>query len=158
MLRLRAGPQDLPVSWPLTALFLFIYFGMGIATREHLGEANAFPRMLVYVLANVLALGLLLKFRSHLERMSQTLLALFGAGIVIGMVFFVLQLMNDPAQPTQPFMALLFFGVLGWSVAVDANIYRHALDMNMSGGVLVVVALFALSYILEYLLFFQPQP
>jgi len=53
----------------------------------------------------------------------------------------------DPDRP-QPGVALAYLGLFVWSLAVDGHIYRHALSIKMSLGVLVAVLIFAANFIL----------
>jgi hypothetical protein len=48
----------------------------------------------------------------------------------------------------QPDIAVLYLGLFGWSLAVDAHIYRHALSIKMGIGVLLAVLIFAANLIL----------
>ena len=42
----------------------------------------------------------------------------------------------------------MWFGIFIWSLAVDANIFRHSLSVTLPQGVLVAVMLLAASYLL----------
>ena len=53
----------------------------------------------------------------------------------------------DPAK-SQPDLAILYLGLFGWSLAVDAHIYRHALSIKMGNGVLLAVLIFAANFML----------
>jgi hypothetical protein len=50
-------------------------------------------------------------------------------------------------------MATLWLGLFVWSLVVDAHIYRSALSITMSLGMLLAVALFALNFIVIDALF-----
>jgi hypothetical protein len=52
-----------------------------------------------------------------------------------------------PAK-SQPDLAILYLGLFGWSLAVDAHIYRHALSIKMGNGVLLAVLIFAANFML----------
>ena len=48
-------------------------------------------------------------------------------------------------------LALFWFAIFGWSLAIDAHILRHALSVSMSTGVLIAVVLLAATYmVLEF--------
>jgi hypothetical protein len=53
----------------------------------------------------------------------------------------------------QPELALAWFAVFIWSLAVDAHIYRHALSIRLPVAMLITVMLLAVSYSLIDLLF-----
>ena len=155
-MRLRAGPQDLPFSWPLTIIAVLIYLGAGVIASETLGENDSLPRSLVYLGVHVLALVIMLRLRAVPERLPQTLLAQAGTGTIMGLVIFGVRMQADPSGASQPFMALIFLAVIIWSVAIDAHIYSHALKVVFSTGILIVVGLFGLTYIIDWLLFVKP--
>ena len=149
LLRLRAGPQDLPASWPLTAVMIAIYLGEGVLTSQQFDQADGASRV-------VLALAVILRFRGLPERFQQSLLGFVGTGVLLGLLYFLVQLQNDPGVAVQPFWALVVIGLFFWNIAVDANIYRHALSVTFSTGILITVGVFAVTYIVDYAMFFQP--
>ncbi len=151
LLRLKAGPQDLPASWPLTGLVLAIYFAEGILTSQSLGEENGAARVILSGVMQIAAVVILLNIFDFTARLQQTLLALAGTGVILGLLFFALLTQVDGT--TKPFMALVLLGLIGWSVAVDANIYRHSLSVKFSTGILITVLLFAVTYMLDYFIF-----
>lgn len=146
MLRLKAGPQDLPSSWALTVLVIVAFVGESVLTAQALGDDTAAGRSILAIGIQVVAVFALLRFRGHSERVAQTLLALAAAGIVMGLLTFVL-LIQASTEVNQPLMFVVWFSIFCWSLAVDANIYRHALDTTLSMGVLVTVLLMALTYL-----------
>jgi hypothetical protein len=93
------------------------------------------------------AVTLMLVWRRHPERLQQTLLAFAATSTVISLAAFGLLLQSDP-DVNQPLLALLWFAIFGWSLAVDANIFRHALDVAMPIAVLIAVMLLALTYVI----------
>ena len=145
LLLLRAGPQDLPSSWPLTATISIVYLGQGILTSQHLGGEDSAARTIVAIVIQFSAVAALLKFRRRPQRLEQTLLAIAGTGIMLGLLAFMFLVQADP-DAQQPLLALIWFGIFGWSLAVDANIYRHALSISRAQGVLIAVLLLAATY------------
>lgn len=146
LLRLKAGPQELPSSWPLTGLVLAVFIGQAILTTQHLGDETGASRSIVAIAIQLVAVAAMLRFRGHPERLEQTLMAIAATGTVLGLLLFVFLIQADP-EVNQPFLAMVYFAIFGWSLAVDANIYRHALGISMSLGVLVAVVLLALTYV-----------
>ncbi len=147
LLRLRGGPQDLPYSWGLTVIVIAAYLAQGMYTGQQLGDADASLKSLVITALQFSAVGAMLYFRGHPERLAQTLCALAGTGLILGLLAFLFLVQADPAR-NQPFLALVWFGIFIWSLAVDANIFRHALSITLPQGVLVAVMLLAASYLL----------
>lgn len=155
LLRLRAGPQDLPASWALTIMVVAIYLGQGVLTTQQLDSTGDSARTLLSAVLQIVALAAMLGYRRFPERFQQTLLALAGTGIVIGLIAFGLLVQADPDK-NQPLLALAWFAVFGWSLLVDANIYRHALAVPLSVAMLITVLLLALTYVIGQFLFGVP--
>lgn len=152
ILRLRTGPQDLPVSWPLTLAVCAIYVGEGILTGQHVGAESGPAKSVTAAGIQFLSVAVLLNFRGVPERLPQTLLAFAGTGFIIGLLVFFFLLQADPER-NQPVLALLWIGIFGWSLAVDAHIYRHALSIAMSRGLLVAVVVLAFTYVVMEIAF-----
>lgn len=146
LLRLRGGPQDLPASWALTGMLLAAYLALGMYTGQVLGGEDAVARSLAINVLQVAAVAAMLRVRRHPERLAQTLAGLAGTGIMLGALAFVFLLQADP-EVNQPLLGLAWFAVFIWSLAVDAHIYRHALSIKFSTGVLVAVLLLAVTYV-----------
>jgi hypothetical protein len=152
MLRLRGGPQDLPASWPLMIFLVTALLVQNLVTGQQLQDDNAAAKSLVAVCLQVFVLTGLLYWRHHMERYPQTLSALAGVGLVFNTITWTLLTQSDP-ELNQPALALVWFAVFIWSLFVDANIYRHALSVKFSIGMLITVLTLAASYVLIELLF-----
>ena len=152
LLRLRGGPQNLPTSWSLTVFLLVAYLVQNLITGAQLEDEYAAAKSFVAIALQVTVLAGLLYWRRHTTRFAQTLSALVGVGIVFKAITWALLTQSDPAL-NQPMLALAWFVVI-WSLFVDAHIYRHALSVTLSTGMLVTVLTLAASYILIELLFF----
>lgn len=94
-----------------------------------------------------MVIATLLHLKKLSTRLPQTLSALAGTGLIFGFGSVLLISQAEPAS-NQPVLALVWFGVFLWSIAVDAHIYRHALSIKMNLGVLVAVLIFAANFIL----------
>ena len=152
VMRLRAGPQDLPVSWGFTVLFSLLYLGEGFISDQILEESGSAPRSLVAVSIQFLVTFILLRLRRLETRLPQTLTTLAGTGFLFGALSIILAVQAQPGV-AQPALALVWFGAFFWSLAVDAHIYRHAMSITMSRGVLVAVLIFALNFLVIEMLF-----
>jgi len=146
LLRLRAGPQDLPDSRPLTLVVIGVYVAQAVVTSGAVDENGSATRSLMAIALQFLAVAIFLAWRRRPERLQQTLLAFAATGIVISIVAFTLLLQSDPGV-NQPLLALVWFVIFGWSLAVDANIFRHALDIAMPIAMLIAVLLLAFTYV-----------
>lgn len=152
MLRLRAGPQDLPAASGLAWLLVLAYVGQALLTDRLVDEGESAPRSLVAIAFQFGAATMLVKLRGFASRLPQTISALAGTGFLLGLLALVLLAQVDPATP-QPGLALAYLGLFLWSLAVDGHIYRHALSIKMSLGVLVAVLIFAANFALLEALF-----
>jgi hypothetical protein len=147
MMRLRSGPQDVPSGWPLTAALSIAYIAQGFFADRVLGEPDGAPRSLLAIGVQFSVVAVLLNLRNFQSRLPQTLIALAGTGFIFGLLALAILSRIDPAK-SQPDLAILYLGLFGWSLAVDAHIYRHALSIKMGNGVLLAVLIFAANFML----------
>jgi len=152
LMRLRGGPQNFPTSWALTTVLVAAYLMQNLITGSQLEDSNAAAKSLLAISLQIVVLVGLLLWRRHPERFSQTLSALAAVGIVFNLITWTLLSQSDPAV-NQPTLAMIWFAVFIWSLFVDANIYRHALSVTLSIGVLISVLTLATSYMLIEMLF-----
>ena len=152
IMRFRGGPQDLPSAWGLAILMAIAYVAQGYFADYLLDDTEVVPRAMVSVTIQFLITALLLQFRRQGSRFAQTVTALAGTGLAFGAISILIVLMAEPGA-ANPGLALLWYGTFLWSLGVDAHIYRHALSITMSLGVLVAVLIFALNFIVIEKLF-----
>jgi len=138
-------------------LLVVAYVVQNLVTGQQLEDDYAAAKSLVAISMQIAVLAGLLYWRRHTERFTQTLSALAAVGIIFNTITWVLLTQSDPTQ-NQPMLALTWFAVFIWSLFVDANIYRHALSITLSLGVLITVLTLAVSYVfIEMLFIFGPQ-
>ena len=82
--------------------------------------------------------GLLLLHRQH-SRVTQTLTALAGCEVLIGLLALPLTVLFYAGGTMAELASLLSLLLLGWNVAVAAHIFRHALNVSMGMGILFAV-------------------
>lgn len=152
LLRLRAGPQDLPANHRLTGVVIAAYVVQAVVTSQALGGEHEPIRSIMAIAIQFGAVAAMLMYRRHGERLPQTLMAFAATGFVVSLLAFGLLLQSDPQQ-NQPLLPLLWFLIFGWSLAVDANIFRHALNVSMPIAMLITVMLLALTYLVLELSF-----
>jgi len=152
IMRLRAGPQDMPAGWGFAILFSLIYLSEGFFADGILNETDSAPRSLIAVSIQFLAVFALLRLRRLSARLPQTLTALAATGSLFGALSIFLAMQSQPGIP-QPGLALAWFAAFFWSLTVDAHIYRHAFSINMSLGVLTAVLIFALNFMVIQMMF-----
>lgn len=145
LLRLRGGPQYFSASWLITMVLIGGYLAQNLATGSQIDDENAAAKSILSMSMQLAALAGLLSWRGHLERLPQSLSALAAVGIVFNMITWVLLTQSNPGI-SQPTLASIWLMVFIWSLFVDANIYRHALSVSLSTGVLIAVLLLAATY------------
>ncbi len=123
------------------------YIAQGLFADRLIGEADPTPRSLIAITVQFFVIATLLHLKKLSSRLPQTLSALAGTGLVFGFLSIYLISQADPER-NQLVLALVWFGVFLWSIAVDAHIYRHALSIRMNLGVLLAVLIFAANFIL----------
>jgi len=147
MMRLRSGPQEMPAGWPLAAALVAAYVAQGFFADQSLGDPGDAPRSLLAITVQFGVITALLNFRKLSLRVPQTVGALAGTGFIFGLLALVILAQVEPDK-SQPNLAFLYLGLFAWSLAVDAHIYRHALSIKMSIGVLLAVLIFAVNFVL----------
>ena len=147
ILRLRSGPQDMPAGWNLAIVLILAYIAQGFFIDQILADGEAAPRSLLAITVQFLTIAVLLNIKKFAGRLTQTLSTLAGTGLIFGFLSILLVSQAEPEQ-NQPGLAMIWFAVFLWSLAVDAHIYRHALSITMSLGVLVAVLIFSVNFIL----------
>jgi hypothetical protein len=144
---LRKKPQDLPSSYDLLLICLFLYATINsllALTTTTPGNA-VLSGVLETFLVSVITLGIL-KLNRHPERWVQTLTALTGTGCILGILALPLfsgALLLNTGDLLQVLLVILYLILIIWSLAIMGHILRHALDTTMGVGVV-----FAIFYIL----------
>lgn len=128
------------------------YLLQNLITGTQLDDENAAAKSILAISLQIIMLAGLLYWRRRPERFLQSLSALAAVGIVFNFITQALLSQSDE-MINQPVLALIWFAVFFWSLFVDANIYRHALSLTLSIGVLISVLLVAASYSLIEILF-----
>jgi hypothetical protein len=154
---LRKAPQDLPASSALLAVTLVadMLSAVLLAHAAGISPVLGLAQSLVDV---VLMLSLLyggLSWARHPARFTQAATALLGSGALLGIFAIVpLELFPvDTQSQGSPVGALLFIGIIGWSVLVIGHIVRHAFALRLTQGVAISVAYNLLVYWLVGILF-----
>jgi hypothetical protein len=138
---LRRGPQDLPASAALLVLLIGLNFVIGSINGADLfgGFLPALGANLLDVLLTLVLLFALLQLRGHTARLQQTASAFFGLGALAGVLMLAVRL---PAEllglGTQ--IALIDLVVAIWLHLAFGNILRHALDVPLLAGVIIMLS------------------
>lgn len=143
---LRAGPQDLPASGFLAGVTVLLHWLLGVLLSLYgLPPALALVSALLGTLLLVAVVHGLLALRGLGSRFHQTLTAMAGCELLLGLFAFPLMVWyyntDDPFIPS-----ILSLGLLAWGLVVSTHILRHALNVPAVMGFVAALGYTALSY------------
>ena len=159
---LRRGPQEMPYSPRLTRDLVLAGVACDLIYVAALEVSGALPRVGFGLVMALLVPWLLLAWRQRKERYAQTLGALVGTGVLFTLMFLPLALWAQQHVPEPGVDSLsreqiaagwLVLGLLGWRMAVNGHILRHALDLPRMAGLALAMGWFLLEFNLDRLLF-----
>ncbi len=163
LMRLRAGPQDVPYSPPRLVRIALLALAVDLFAAYQLDVGPApTPRFIVAFALTFVLPWLLLTWRGRHARYVQTMLALLGTGIVFSLLFLPLASwalssglieVGTTPNPRQALFAWLILALVVWKVVVTASIWRHALDWPLPAGVGIALMLFMVEFGIDRLLF-----
>ena len=139
---LRRAPQDDDFSRPALAAALLAYVAVDLmqAVASSTGAA-AVSLTVADTALTVLFAWLVLRVAGKTARFVQTLTALAATGALLGLVGLPLVLqaasLNRSGAEGSASLAVAWLVLLGWSIAVQAHIFRHALSTGYSLGLAV---------------------
>lgn len=155
IMRLRAGPQDLPADWRW--LYVLIPLDVLVSTVAHMRPiGQTLIAMAVFLAMTGATVQLVLQLGRKPARFPQTFMAVIGIDTVITLLSLPLALAAPSAEAVQggaqvsPLMVLAFYGLLGWNVIALGHVFRHALNLSLALGTAVGLSVFLLP------LFFMP--
>ena len=155
--RLRRGPQDLPYSSVLLALMALLSIMIGTINGRELfgGVQAALGANLVDLVLSLGLLWVLLKTKDKAARWQQTATAFLGLGVLAGLIMLFVRTPADAFGVVQ-FAILIDLVVAVWLHVALGNVLRHALEIPLLAGVLIVLAytVFAFNLIAQV---FPPQ-
>ena len=135
----RAGPEDLPARSGLLQTTLLAYLMVGIAINlldtSWAMSLTVSVADLIFLLAFI---WLLFRGYQHLPRLDQTLTALAGCSVLLGiLVMPVLAVFYqyDETQPMANWLLLILMAIMLWSLMVTAHIIRRALECSAPAAV-----------------------
>jgi hypothetical protein len=148
----RLAPQDLPYSPRLAQGLVLLGVGINLLFVRMLDAGAGAAGRIALSLALLLGLPwLLLSLRRRLPRYTQTLTALAGSGVLFLLALLPLAQpiasLPPPSATSVPSTAhvvisLLSLLLLLWKLAINAHIWRHALDWPRGGAIVLTLGLF----------------
>lgn len=154
---LRKAPQDLPKSSVLLTLCLILYAILDVILTL---QTRIFTDALLVSLMDVGFLMtvtyLILRQHRHPERWNQTMTAMFGSGLILGIFIFpvvYIGVQNQVQSWLQQIILVLFLVMVIWNIAVLAHILRHAISASMGIGVMIAILYIWMSSLLITMIF-----
>ncbi len=149
---LRKGPQDMPFSRELLAILIAVGMGVDVLRLALADTGMDFGGVLVFAVAalifNLAFFGGLVVIAGYRARLVQTLIAWFGAMLLIGLIDLPLVLVLHFAPGVGTGVALLFQILVIWSLLVTMHVLRHALSINPVLAGVLSLGYFLLSVLL----------
>ena len=151
---LRRGPQDLPPSPVLLALLAALSTIFGTANGAQLfgGARTAFAANLLDLALTLAAIYVLLAFVGRSARWLQTATAFIGLGTVAGLVMMVVRGLTEPLGVTDV-AVLVDLVVAVWLHVALGGVLRHALDVPLLVGVMIVLGYTVMAFSLVVSIF-----
>lgn len=144
---LRRGPQDLPASVALLVVLAVLNLLIGTINGVALfgGVQAAFGANLIDLVLTLVMVLALVQLRGHAARWQQTVTAFLGLGALAGGIMLFVR---SPAQAlgiTE--LAVLIDLVLAvWLHVALGNVLRHALEIPLMAGVIIVLSYTLLAF------------
>ena len=139
----KSGPEDLPASQSVLKITLLVYLIVSVLV----GLTNTDWMISIWTgltetIFMMLVLWLILQFRGGQARYVQTLTAMAGSQIILGLIsipiLWQFYQLEEIEQPKSLAMMLIMI-VLFWSLMVTAHIFRKSLDIIPSRAVVITV-------------------
>jgi hypothetical protein len=145
ILRLRGGPQDLPTSAGLLAVFVLTLIGLQGLLGQTLipDDPTLFPQAALSALVTLGWLNLLLRLFGKGERFLQTATAIFGIAALLTPISIPLvaavRPQADGTMALSP-LSLVAFALSIYLIYINARILREAIERPMFQCVLLFLA------------------
>lgn len=158
LLRLRAGPQDLPADQGVLVFWMgaSLLAGLLVAGPVHGAVASLFLGVLDLIVLYIFIM-VLLGLNGLTPRWLQTYIALVGASALLGFIMSVLVWVLPPeleqAQAQiSPLVVVAYLGLLVWLLMVFGHILQQALQLaSRMAGVAIALGFLILSSLLTQL-------
>ena len=146
IMRLRSGPQVLPFSYGLLVILLLLHMFIDIVLSGP--QALQWDSLVSAAVNTLFTAGfvfVILQWTKKTPRFVQTLSALLGAEIIIGLIGAVFLLLYQiPALAL--LVSVLYLLLIIWNGLIAAHIFHLALETTMLWGVALALLYIILSY------------
>ncbi|NOR52452.1 MAG: hypothetical protein GQ470_07525 [Gammaproteobacteria bacterium] len=137
---LRMAPQAIPESRVLLVLMITGHFGIGLGLAvSTLSIDGAAISALVGTAVMVAFVYLILMMRGTRQRFVQTITALAGCEILVGLVALPITYAFHAGGGESGLIALLSLLIFAWNIMIAAHIFRHAFNLNSQQSVFYAV-------------------
>jgi hypothetical protein len=140
---LRKDPSDLPSSWAVVAVFALLYAAIDVAILALDGGYRVAARTALDVAFAFAFIGLVLGVAGRLHRLPQTVIAIFGAYVLLSPAVIAMFLLRGPARSNgaiQLFTEAASVLIVVWFLLVVGHVLRSALDTGLVTGFAIAVA------------------
>ena len=134
---LKARPQDLPASpvvlWLILPLNVLV--GVALVGNTFGGLDKAMLAAMLDMVLLLLWVWLLLAFKRHPGRFTQSATALLGSTTLVGVLLIPLQLLVGDGSDVGPLAAMagtLLFLLMIWLLVMVTYIFRHTLEVGIA--------------------------
>jgi hypothetical protein len=139
---LRRDPSDLPSSWAAVAVFVLLYAAVDVMIIELDDGYRVVARTALDVAFALAFIGLVLGLTGRLHRMPQTVIAIFGAYVLLAPAIAALFLLRAPAR-SSPAIGLFAEAasvlLVAWYLLVVGHVLRSALDTGLVIGFAIAI-------------------
>lgn len=151
-------PQDLPGDRNLLYVVALSYFLVGLLLLwPELGGLFTLMIVVSDIMVSVAFVQIVLLVKKYPQRLTQTLMAMFGAGAIIGVMMLPLVYGIYTAEEGREVPTLVAAGIyllFAWSVAVNAHIFRYAFNLpNIFIGIFFALGHYLITEIVMAILF-----
>ena len=145
--RLHSKPQDLPASNVLLGFTLFFYAAIGGASL--LMQFSVIDALLLTIVDTgllVILISSLLYIAHFSSRVKQTLIAIAGTNVLLGILSFPLMFWLNFYEGDMSLPALLLLSLMAWGFVIYTHILRHALEIEFFLCSLLTLVVYLLTY------------
>jgi len=137
---LKMAPQAIPPSRVLLVLLVVAHFVIGLMlAATTLPIDGAAVSALLGTAVMMAFIYLILMMRGMQQRFVQTITALAGCEVLIGLVALPITYLFHAGGGESGLIAILSLLIFAWNIMVAAHIFKHAFDLNAQQGVFYAV-------------------
>lgn len=140
---LRKDPGELPASWAAVAAFALLYAAVDVMIILLDDGYRVVARTALDVGFAFAFVGAVLGLTGRLHRLPQTLVAIFGAYVLLSPAIAAVFLLREPARTSRVialFADAAAVMVVAWFLLIVGHVLRSALDTGLVTGFAIAIA------------------